>query len=153
MLAAAILSLTIVPILMGYFVRGKIRSERSNPVSRAMLAVYHPVLRGLLRHRVWVLVATVPLLGVTAWPITRIGSEFMPPLYEGDLFYMPSMLPGISITKARQVLQQTDQILKSFPEVAYVFGKVGRAGTATDPAPLNMSEVDPGQAHSTIGES
>ena len=141
MLAAAILSLTIVPVLMGYFVRGKIRPERSNPVARVMLAVYRPVLRGLLRHPVWVLAATVVLLGVTAWPITRIGSEFMPPLYEGDLLYIPSMLPGISITKARQVLQQTDQILKSFPEVEHVFGKVGRAETATDPAPLNMIET------------
>src|SRR5664279_1680845 len=141
MLAAAILSLTIVPVLMGYLVRGKIRPESANPVNRALMVVYRPVLRGLLRRPVWVLVAAVLLLGATIWPITRIGSEFMPPIYEGDLLYMPSMLPGISITKARQVLQETDRILKTIPEVEHVFGKVGRAETATHPAPLNMIET------------
>lgn len=141
MLAAAILSLTIVPVLMGYFVRGRIRPESSNPVSRGLMFVYRPVLRALLRRPVWVLVGAVLLLAVTLWPIARIGSEFMPPLYEGDLLYMPSMLPGISITKARQVVQETDRVLKSFPEVDHVFGKVGRAETATDPAPLNMIET------------
>jgi Cu(I)/Ag(I) efflux system membrane protein CusA/SilA len=141
MLAAAILSVTVVPVLMGYLVRGKIRPEASNPINRGMIAVYRPALGWLLRHQTWVLIAAVALLGATVWPVLRLGSEFMPPLYEGDLLYMPSMLPGISITKARAVLQQTDQILKSFPEVDHVFGKVGRAETATDPAPLNMIET------------
>jgi Cu(I)/Ag(I) efflux system membrane protein CusA/SilA len=141
MLAAAILSVTVVPVLMGYLVRGKIRPEASNPINRVMIAVYRPALRWLLRHQTWVLISAVALLGASLWPMGHLGSEFMPPLYEGDLLYMPSMLPGISITKARAVLQQTDQILKSFPEVDHVFGKVGRAETATDPAPLNMVET------------
>ncbi|MEO8453091.1 MAG: CusA/CzcA family heavy metal efflux RND transporter, partial [Gemmatimonadota bacterium] len=141
MLAAAILSVTVVPVLMGYLVRGKIRPEAANPINRGMIAVYRPALRWLLRHRASVLISAVTLLCASVWPVWHLGSEFMPPLYEGDLLYMPSMLPGISINKARAVLQQTDQILKSFPEVAHVFGKVGRAETATDPAPLNMIET------------
>ncbi|MEO6952806.1 MAG: CusA/CzcA family heavy metal efflux RND transporter [Polyangia bacterium] len=141
MLAAAVLSVTVVPVLMGYLVRGKIRTEKSNPINRAMIAIYRPTLAWLLRHPIPVLIAAVALLGVTVWPMLHLGSEFMPPLYEGDLLYMPSMLPGVSITEARAVLQHTDQILKSFPEVDHVFGKVGRAETATDPAPLNMIET------------
>jgi Cu(I)/Ag(I) efflux system membrane protein CusA/SilA len=141
MLAAALLSVTVVPVLMGYLVRGKIRTENSNPINRGMIAVYRPALKWLLSHQALVLVAAVALLAATVWPLSHLGSEFMPPLYEGDLLYMPSMLPGISITEARAVLQQTDQIIKSFPEVDHVFGKVGRAETATDPAPLNMIET------------
>ena len=141
MMAAALLSVTIVPILMGYLVRGKIRPEHKNPVNRLLVFLYQPVLRFLMkRPAVTLLVACVALAG-SAWPLSKLGSEFMPPLIEGDLLYMPSMLPGISVTKSKQVLQQTDQIIKSFPEVDKVFGKVGRAQTATDAAPLNMIET------------
>jgi Cu(I)/Ag(I) efflux system membrane protein CusA/SilA len=141
MVAAAVLSVTIVPILMGYFVRGRIRPEHANPVNRGLLFVYRPALVWALRHPRTMLLSATVLVGVTIWPVSRLGSEFMPPLYEGDLLYMPSMLPGISIAKAKQTLEQTDRIIKSFPEVAHVFGKAGRARTATDPAPLNMFET------------
>ena len=141
MIAGAFLSVTIVPILMGYFVRGRIMPERANPVNRALLFVYRPALLWALRHPKTVLFSAVFLVVVTIWPVSRLGSEFMPPLYEGDLLYMPSMLPGVSITTAKQTLQQTDRIIKSFPEVEHVFGKAGRARTATDPAPLNMVET------------
>ncbi len=141
MIAAALLSITIVPILMGYFVRGRIRSEKSNPVNRALTFVYRPVLRRLLRRPLATTGAAILLIAITVWPAKQLGSEFMPPLYEGDLLYMPSLMPGVSITKAKQVLQHTDRIIKSFPEVKSVLGKVGRAETATDPAPLNMIET------------
>jgi len=141
MAAASILSVTIVPVLMGYWIRGRIRSEHRNPVSRLLIAVYDPILHFVLRWKWSVLVVTVALLAATWIPYSRMGSEFMPPLWEGDLLYMPTMFPGVSITKAREVLQQTDRIIRSFPEVARVFGKVGRADTATDPAPLSMVET------------
>ncbi len=141
MLAAALLSVTVVPILMGALVRGRIRPESANPVNRVLVRGYRPALRWLLARPLPTLGAALLLVGLTVWPLTRLGSEFMPPLYEGDLLYMPSMLPGISITTAKQVLQQTDRIIKRFPEVAGVFGKAGRAETATDPAPLNMIET------------
>jgi Cu(I)/Ag(I) efflux system membrane protein CusA/SilA len=141
MVAAALLSVTVVPILMGYLVRGRIRPEKSNPVNRALLYVYRPVMHRLMRHPVLTLLAAAALVAVTLWPMKQLGSEFMPPLYEGDLLYMPSMLPGVSTTKAGQVLQETDRIIKSFPEVESVFGKAGRARTATDAAPLNMIET------------
>lgn len=141
MLGAALLSVTVVPILMGLLVRGKIKPEAKNPVNRALVWVYKPLLRPLLRHPVLTSVVSLMLLAGTAWPLGKLGSEFMPPLDEGDLLYMPSMLPGVSITKARQVLQETDRIIKRFPEVERVFGKVGRARTATDPAPLSMIET------------
>ncbi len=141
MIAGAILSITIVPILMGYFVRGRIIPENANPVNRALLFVYRPSLKWALRHPKTMLFSAVLLVAVTIWPVSQLGSEFMPPLYEGDLLYMPSMLPGVSITTAKQMLQQTDRIIKSFPEVDHVFGKAGRARTATDPAPLNMVET------------
>jgi len=141
MAAAAILSVTLVPVMMGYFLRGKIMSERRNPLNRVLHAVHTPLLRLAMRHRAITVVLAVLLLGATAYPYSRLGSEFMPPLDEGDILYMPTTFPGISITKARELLQQTDKILKTFPEVHHVFGKVGRAETATDPAPLAMLET------------
>ncbi len=141
MAAAAILSITVVPVLMGYFIRGRILPEGRNPVNRLLIHLYRPALRFLLRHGVWVLILAVAVLGVSWVPFSRLGSEFMPPLYEGDLLYMPTTLPGISITKARELLQQTDKIIRSFPEVQQVFGKAGRAETATDPAGLDMFET------------
>lgn len=170
MAASAILSLTIVPVLMGYFIRGKIMPEHRNPINRFLIWVYHPVINIVLRWRWPTIGLAAGLLFFTVFPfksvvltpfadnpegfayktlekidrifpLEKIGSEFMPPLYEGDLLYMPTTLPGISITKARELLQQTDKILMSFPEVHHVFGKIGRAETATDPAPLSMMET------------
>jgi len=141
MAAAALLSITLVPVLMSFWIRGRIRAEDRNPVSRALVAIYRPILFGVLRWRWGVVAAALALVAATWVPIARTGSEFMPPLWEGDLLYMPTTLPGISTTKAREVLQQTDRIIRSFPEVERVFGKVGRAETATDPAPLSMIET------------
>ena len=141
MAGAALLAVTIVPVLMGYFVRGKIRSEKENPVSRFLIAIYKPIINVVLRFRRLTLGIATFILLITIVPYERIGSEFMPPLNEGDLLYMPTTDPGISITKAKELLQQTDKIIKSFPEVAHVFGKIGRAETATDPAPLSMIET------------
>ncbi len=139
--AAALLSVTVVPILMGWFIRGKIQPEEANPVNRVLIRLYHPVVDFALRYRLAILVVGGLLVLSIAWPISRMGSEFMPPLYEGDLLYMPTTLPGVSITKAKELLQQTDRIIATFPEVESVFGKVGRAETATDPAPLSMLET------------
>jgi Cu(I)/Ag(I) efflux system membrane protein CusA/SilA len=141
MAAAALLSVTVVPILLGYFVRGKIRSEESNPVNRWLKAAYRPVAELSLRRPRTVIAVAVVLVGATAIPFTKLGSEFMPPLHEGDLVYMPTTMPGISIAKARDLLEQTDRIIKSFPEVEQVFGKIGRAETSTDPAGLDMIET------------
>jgi Cu(I)/Ag(I) efflux system membrane protein CusA/SilA len=141
MAAAALLSITIVPILMGYWIRGKILPEERNPINRFLIRVYHPVVDFVVKHNKWVILGTLLLLAVTWIPFQRLGSEFMPPLYEGDLLYMPTTLPGMSITKAREVLQQTDKIIRQFPEVKNVFGKIGRAETATDPAGLDMIET------------
>jgi len=141
MTGAAILSITLVPVLMGYLVRGKILPESKNPVNRFLIWVYHPIIKLVLKAKWLVLGLAVATLAVTYIPWKNIGSEFMPPLNEGDLLYMPTTLPGISITKARELLQQTDRIIKSFPEVDQVLGKVGRAETATDPAPLTMLET------------
>jgi Cu(I)/Ag(I) efflux system membrane protein CusA/SilA len=167
MAAAALLSITLAPVLMGWFVRGKIPKEEKNPVNRFLIWVYHPVIDWVIQWRwtvvvvalatvIWVflpwnrLVArALPEGKVQQWalkagalfPYQNIGSEFMPPLYEGDLLYMPTTFPGISVTKARQILQITDRIIKSFPEVETVFGKAGRAETATDPAPMDMIEA------------
>ncbi|MDH4222864.1 MAG: CusA/CzcA family heavy metal efflux RND transporter [candidate division Zixibacteria bacterium] len=141
MAGAAFLSLTIVPVLMGYWLRGKIRSEDKNPLSKLLHRLYHPVISFVLKYRWGVLITALVLMAVTIIPILKIGSEFMPPLYEGDLLYMPTTFPGISITKAKELLQQTDKIIASFPEVKTVFGKIGRAETATDPAPLTMIET------------
>jgi Cu(I)/Ag(I) efflux system membrane protein CusA/SilA len=141
MAGAAVLSVTVVPLLMLWLVRGRILPEGRNPLNRGLLRAYEPVVRFALRHKPGVLIAALVLLGATAYPLSRIGSEFMPPLNEGDLLYMPTTLPGISVTKARELLQQTDRIIRQFPEVHHVFGKVGRAETATDPAPLSMIET------------
>ncbi|BBO69508.1 cation transporter [Desulfosarcina alkanivorans] len=141
MLGAAFLAITIVPILMGYLIRGKIKSENKNPVNRFLIWIYRPVIKVVLKRKAIVLVAAFVILAVTWIPVKRMGSEFMPPLNEGDLLYMPTTLPGISITKAKELLQQTDRIIASFPEVAHTFGKIGRAETATDPAPLSMIET------------
>jgi len=141
MAGAALLSVTVVPLLMLALIRGRILPEHRNPLGRLLLFCYAPVGRFVLRRKVWVLLGALALFGVTILPYQRLGSEFMPPLNEGDLLYMPTTLPGISITKARQLLQQTDRIIKTFPEVERVFGKVGRAETATDPAPLSMLET------------
>ena len=141
MAAAALLAVTVVPLLIGYLVRGRILSEASNPINRLLLAVHTPVLRGLLRWRTVTLVAAAGLLASAYYPLSRLGTEFMPPLDEGDILYMPTTFPGVSITKAEELLQQTDKILYTFAEVESVFGKVGRAQTATDPAPLSMIET------------
>jgi Cu(I)/Ag(I) efflux system membrane protein CusA/SilA len=141
MAAAAILSVTIVPILMGYWIRGRILPEIKNPVNKFLIKVYEPVVDFVLKHIKVTLLAVLVLVLVTFFPLSRIGSEFMPPLYEGDLLYMPTTMPGMSITKARELLQQTDKIIRQFPEVKNVFGKIGRAETATDPAGLDMIET------------
>ena len=141
MAAAALLTVTLVPVLVGYCVGGRLRPERRNPIQRWSMGLYRPLLAFAFRFKWLVLVLALLLLLVSLQPFAQLGSEFMPPLWEGDLLYMPTTLPGISITKAREVLQQTDRIIKSFPEVDRVFGKVGRADTATDPAPLSMIET------------
>jgi copper/silver efflux system protein len=167
MAAAALLSLTLAPILMGYFIRGKLPAEEKNPINRFLIRLYHPVINFVIHRRWWVITASavVVLWVFFPWnwlvtnrlpegklhalagymgklfPYQSLGSEFMPPLYEGDLLYMPTTFPGISTTKAREILQQTDKIIKSFPEVHHVFGKIGRAETATDPAPMDMVET------------
>lgn len=141
MAVSAGLAITLVPVLMGYFVRGRIRAEQDNPINRILMRLYTPVIRTLLRAP-WLVVGGGALAVLaTLYPATRLGSEFMPPLDEGDWMYMPTTRPGISIGKARQVLQQTDKLIKSVPEVDTVFGKIGRAETATDPAPLTMIET------------
>ncbi len=167
MAAAALLSVTLAPILMGLFIRGKIAPEEKNPINRLLIRLYHPVIDWVIRWRWWVVAGAAAIVAwvffpsnwlaarllpdgpVKEWafklgkffPYQNIGSEFMPPLYEGDLLYMPTTFPGISSTKARELLQQTDQIIRSFPEVQRVFGKIGRAETATDPAPFDMIET------------
>ena len=170
MAAAAILSITVVPVLIGFCLRGRIVREERNPLNRFLVRGYVPVLGWLLRHKAAVLAAAAAVVFVSLFPfrsavadrfadrpgsfahqalqrlqrlfpLEMIGSEFMPPLYEGDLLYMPTTLPGVSVSKARELLQQTDRIIRSFPEVENVFGKVGRAETATDPAPLSMIET------------
>ncbi len=141
MAAAAGLSITLVPVLMGYFIRGRIRPEHDNPVSRKLIDWYRPALDWVLARPRQVLAGALVLTLTGAWPLMKTGSEFMPDMDEGDLLYMPTTLPGISPGKAQQLLQQTDRVIKSFPEVARVFGKAGRAETATDPAPLSMFET------------
>src|SRR6266581_1116377 len=165
--AAALLSITLAPVLMGYFIRGRIPAEEKNPINRCLIWLYHPLIDFVINWR-WAVIfgaAAVVTWVFFPWnwavtdrlpdgklkavaesagkifPFHNLGSEFMPPLYEGDLLYMPTTFPGISTTKAREVLQQTDKIIKSFPEVHHVFGKIGRAETATDPAPFDMIET------------
>jgi Cu(I)/Ag(I) efflux system membrane protein CusA/SilA len=141
MAAAALLSITLVPILMGFFIRGKIPKETSNPISRVLIAMYKPSLTLVLKFPKMTLVVALMALMSAWYPLSNIGSEFMPELEEGDLLYMPTALPGISASKAAEILQQTDRLIKTVPEVKRVFGKVGRAETATDPAPLTMLET------------
>ncbi|GAB1620344.1 CusA/CzcA family heavy metal efflux RND transporter [Agarivorans albus] len=141
MAAAAGLAITLVPVLMGYFIRGKVLAEHKNPLNRLLIASYKPLLNLSLKAPVLVLLIAVALIGVGFYPVNKIGSEFIPPLDEGDLMYMPTTYPGISIGKAREVLQQTNKLIKTVPEVERVWGKVGRAETATDPAPLTMIET------------
>jgi len=141
MAGAALLSVTLVPVLMMFFIRGRILPEARNPVNRFLMWVYRPIIAGVLRAKTLTILLAVVVLVVTAWPAMRLGAEFMPTLNEGTLLYMPSSLPGMSVTKAAEVLQTQDKIIKSFPEVASVWGKAGRANTATDPAPLEMFET------------
>ncbi|MDI4652133.1 MULTISPECIES: efflux RND transporter permease subunit [Pseudoalteromonas] len=141
MAASAGLAITLVPVLMGYFIRGKVISEQKNPVNRLLVAAYKPLLNAVLKAPKTTLVLALVLAAIGFYPVNKIGSEFIPPLDEGDLMYMPTTYPGISIGKAREILQQTDKLIASVPEVESVFGKVGRADTATDPAPLTMIET------------
>ncbi|NQY18732.1 efflux RND transporter permease subunit [Alteromonas sp.] len=141
MAASAALAITLVPVLMGYFVRGKVLPEHKNPVNKFLTFLYIPTLKTVLRFPKSTMVAALIVLAIGLWPIDKIGSEFIPPLDEGDLMYMPTTYAGISIGKARELLQQTNKLIKTVPEVETVFGKVGRADTATDPAPLTMIET------------
>jgi Cu(I)/Ag(I) efflux system membrane protein CusA/SilA len=141
MAAAALLSVTLVPALMMVFVRGRIVPEQRNPLNRLLIWLYRPVIRAVLRFRVLAVLAALAVLASGAWPLARIGAEFMPNLNEGTLFYMPTTLPGLSVTKAAELVQTQNKIIKSFPEVASVWGKAGRASTATDPAPTEMFET------------
>jgi len=141
MASAALLSVTLVPALMVIFVRGRIIPEAKNPINRALIAIYRPAIRGVLKAKTLTIIVAAAILAVSVWPMTKLGTEFMPNLNEGTLLYMPTTLPGISITKAAELLQTQDRIIKSFPEVASVYGKAGRAQTATDPAPTEMFET------------
>jgi copper/silver efflux system protein len=141
MAAAALLAVTLIPVLMGLLIRGRIPNEDNNRLNIWLKRLHTPLLERAVRHRQYTVALGVMVLAATIWPVMHTGSEFMPPLDEGDILYMPTTYPGISITKARELLQQTDKILKTFPEVASVFGKAGRAETATDPAPLSMLET------------
>jgi Cu(I)/Ag(I) efflux system membrane protein CusA/SilA len=141
MAAAAGLSVTLIPVLMGYLIRGRIPDEQKNPINRFLIRMYRPSLDGVLRRPKTILLVAALLAIATLWPLSRLGGEFMPPLDEGDLLYMPTALPGISAGKVSELLQQTDRLIKTVPEVESVFGKAGRAETATDPAPLEMFET------------
>lgn len=141
MAGAAILSVTLVPVLMGYLIRGRIPSEAANPLNRWLTRAYAPAIDWVLRRPRTVLVVALLVFASTAWPLSRLGGEFIPAMDEGDLLYMPSALPGVSAAKAAELLQQTDRLIKTVPEVKTVFGKAGRAETATDPAPLEMLET------------
>jgi Cu(I)/Ag(I) efflux system membrane protein CusA/SilA len=141
MAAAAGLSVTLIPVLMGYWIRGRIPDERRNPITRGLIALYRPALEAVLRWPKATLVVAVAAFATTAWPLLHLGGEFLPPLDEGDLLYMPSALPGLSAQKAAELLQVTDRMIKTVPEVHRVFGKAGRAETATDPAPMEMFET------------
>ena len=141
MAGAALLSVTLVPVLMLLFIRGRVMPEAKNPVNRFLIWLYHPIIAGVMRFKKTTIVLALLALGATFYPASRLGSEFMPTLNEGTLFYMPASLPGMSITKAAELLQTQNKIIKSFPEVASVYGKAGRANTATDPAPTEMFET------------
>ncbi|MBU4324490.1 MAG: CusA/CzcA family heavy metal efflux RND transporter, partial [Gammaproteobacteria bacterium] len=141
MAAAAGLAVTLIPVLMGYLVRGRIPEETANPLNRGLIALYRPVLNAVLKGPKRTLLVAAVLLGLSVWPLQHIGAEFMPPMDEGDLLYMPTALPGLSAAKAAELLQQTDRLIKTVPEVHSVYGKAGRADSATDPAPLEMFET------------
>ncbi len=141
MAAAAGLAVTLIPVLMGYLIRGRIPDEQKNPLNRGLIALYRPLLENVLRFPKATIVLAVLVAAVTMWPMSQLGGEFMPPIDEGDLLYMPSALPGLSVGKVSQLLQQTDRLIKTVPEVESVFGKAGRADSATDPAPLTMLET------------
>ena len=141
MAASSLLAVTVIPVLLFYFVRGRVRPEAKNPLTRLLRWTYAPLIRGVLRAPKTVVALAVVGGALALWPLSQVGSEFMPPLNEGDLLYMPTTPPGISITKARELLQQTDRIIASHPQVRHVLGKAGRAMTATDPAPLSMLET------------
>jgi len=141
MAAAAGLSVTLVPVLMGYWIRGKLPDEARNPLNRGLIRIYRPALNAVLDHPKSTIAVAVLILATTLWPMSRLGGEFLPPMDEGDLLYMPSALPGLSAQKAAQLLQQTDRMIRTVPEVETVFGKAGRAESATDPAPLEMFET------------
>ena len=141
MAAAAILSVTLVPALMVVFVRGKIIPEHKNPINRFLIWIYRPVIKAVMRAKIAVILIALGILAATAWPARQLGTEFMPNLNEGTLLYMPTTLPGLSVTKAAELLQMQDRIIRSFPEVESVYGKAGRAATATDPAPTEMFET------------
>ena len=141
MAAAAGLAVTLIPVLMGYLIRGKIPAEQANPLNRLLIAIYRPMLERVLRFPKTTIGVAIIIAVVTVWPMSRLGGEFMPPLDEGDVLYMPSALPGIGAGKVAELLQQTDRLIKTVPEVQSVFGKAGRAETATDPAPLEMFET------------
>ena len=141
MAAAAGLSVTLVPVLMGYWIRGKLPDESHNPLNRGLIRVYRPALDAVLDHPKLTIGVAVLILATTLWPMSRLGGEFLPPMDEGDLLYMPSALPGLSAQKAAQLLQQTNRMIRTVPEVETVFGKAGRAESATDPAPLEMFET------------
>jgi Cu(I)/Ag(I) efflux system membrane protein CusA/SilA len=141
MAACAFIAVTLIPVLIYYFVKGKVKTEDENPVSRFFIFTYKPLMRWVLKRKMLVMIASIVILLLTIWPIMKLGSEFMPNLNEGTILYMPTTAPGISITSARELLQQTDRLIKTVPEVDTVFGKIGRADTATDPAPLMMIET------------
>lgn len=141
MAASAVLSITLVPVLMGYFIRGKIRPEQENPLNRILYRIYYPIIQAILKKPKIVLTIAFVIVLIGLWPMSRLGTEFMPELDEGDLLYMPTTFPGLSIGKAQQLLQQTDKLIFTVPEIKTVFGKIGRAETATDPAPLSMVET------------
>nr|WP_294888163.1 efflux RND transporter permease subunit [uncultured Limnobacter sp.] len=141
MAASAGLAVTLIPVLMGYLIRGKIPSENSNPINRSLIAAYRPALDVVLKFPKSTVAVAIVLLGISIYPLTKLGTEFMPPLDEGDLLYMPTALPGLSVGKAAELLQQTDRLIKTLPEVESVYGKAGRAETATDPAPMEMFET------------
>src|SRR3546814_8966164 len=141
MAAAAILSATLVPVLMGWLIRGKIPSEQANPVNRVLTRAYRPAIDWVLKRPKATLIIAALVLATTAWPLSRLGGEFLPAMNEGDLLYMRSALPGLPAAQASALLQQTDRMIKSVPEVESVFGKAGRAESATDPAPLEMFET------------
>ena len=141
MAAAAILSVTLVPALMLFFVRGRIIPEAKNPLNRALIAIYRPIIRLVLKAKILTIALAAAILAISVWPMTQVGSEFMPSLDEGTLLFMPTTLPGLSVTKSAELLQTQDRIIRSFPEVASVYGKAGRAQTATDPAPIEMFET------------